>query len=658
MLGIKQMFRKEEGTCPICDIAYKRVKRDLRADCFDASYVITAWTLLCPECGYSLILPGIAKILPIAKSTVQAGATGPHDLLLNPIQGVTQDGDAADASGATAHAGDDIEDSEAMELSGHKALEGALPLNEYLREVKTMDPPEEDGGGSPAEPRQGTVPQESAKENHPADIHTDTQSHDESDHEAADNGRKTPETGRCETVDKTNEKRIQGPGVKTDEKNAAPADVRDNRQAKPEKTRREKSVNERKAPVQQSNVKSGMIGQNVRPTPSLRQAGPFSSGGMGGFPTGSIFPASAFDQLDSVKAFVQEAEKKEGIPGKNGADTQASRKTTFEKKEAINSKDRTENLKKSERASNEKDNMEKTNDKSTKNDISVKIDDGVQDVGNKKPTKAYEYKDVGNSKPETTTFQKKLSAENKPGVMDQGRGGEKKNSDSTKSLSADSDTSTARFPEQHAGSDVPKDMEECPVMNSGSQKASDKQDDAAQTEAADLSKSEAETGTPQSADSENVQSEPEDQSIDGGMKGAKAQAITAARKIHEKLPSDIADRIPVIAQIAKQQKRSIFLSEEKRYLESHVPHMQAIINEMVYDTDTSEMFLRVEGQYGLDNPCVHYNYRTKNGNFFRCTVKYKCEDSIRALDTFEAKRLLEGYPDLYKKFFPDSVSDA
>lgn len=134
--------------------------------------------------------------------------------------------------------------------------------------------------------------------------------------------------------------------------------------------------------------------------------------------------------------------------------------------------------------------------------------------------------------------------------------------------------------------------------------------------------------------------------------------MEATRKLSDRLPADLVEKIPVISQISKQQKHALFISEEKRFLEQHVPHKQVIINDLAYDTDNSEMFLKTEGRYGLDNPCMHYNYRTGNGNFFRCTVKYKQEDSIRPLDLIEAKRMLEEHPDLYKKFFPDSVSDA
>lgn len=142
------------------------------------------------------------------------------------------------------------------------------------------------------------------------------------------------------------------------------------------------------------------------------------------------------------------------------------------------------------------------------------------------------------------------------------------------------------------------------------------------------------------------------------LKDPKEQAMEATRKISDRLPADLLEKFPVISQISKQQKHAIFVSDERRFLEQHIPHKQVIINDLAYNTDNSEMFLRTEGRYGLDNPCVHYNYRTKNGNFFRCTVKYKQEDSIRPLDLIEAKRMLEGHPDLYKKFFPDSVSDA
>ena len=168
------------------------------------------------------------------------------------------------------------------------------------------------------------------------------------------------------------------------------------------------------------------------------------------------------------------------------------------------------------------------------------------------------------------------------------------------------------------------------------------------------------TGNEETASTGVTPEKGEDGKEEGGKnrKDFGGRAMGAAIKLSDKLPGDLAGKIPVLSQISKNQKHSLFLSEEKKYLEQHIPNKQVIINDLVYDTDNSEMFLRVKGQYGLDYPCVHYNYRTQNGNFFRCTVKYKHEDSIRALDAIEVKRMLEEYPDLYRKFFPDSVSDA
>lgn len=156
------------------------------------------------------------------------------------------------------------------------------------------------------------------------------------------------------------------------------------------------------------------------------------------------------------------------------------------------------------------------------------------------------------------------------------------------------------------------------------------------------------TGVPEDAKSQE----------EAGQKDQKKHDAGIASKLQEKIPADLVEKLPVLAQISKQQKHAVFASEQKRFLEQHIPHKQVIINDLIYDTDNSEMFLRTDGRYGLDNPCVHYNYRTKNGNFFRCTVKFKHEDSIRPLDLIEAKRMLEEHPELYKKFFPDSVSDA
>lgn len=138
----------------------------------------------------------------------------------------------------------------------------------------------------------------------------------------------------------------------------------------------------------------------------------------------------------------------------------------------------------------------------------------------------------------------------------------------------------------------------------------------------------------------------------------KKQASDLTQIFAEKLPSKVVDHIPVLSQASNKAKHSLFVNEEKKFLETYVPHKKVIISDLIYDTDESEMFLKMKGSYGFDRPCMHYNYRTKNGNFFRCTVKFKQEDTIRVLDLIEVKRLLENYPDLYKKFFPDAVSEA
>lgn len=99
----------------------------------------------------------------------------------------------------------------------------------------------------------------------------------------------------------------------------------------------------------------------------------------------------------------------------------------------------------------------------------------------------------------------------------------------------------------------------------------------------------------------------------------------------------------------------------KRY---QAPHCQEIVGDLLYDTDASEMFLRKESSYGFDRPCIHFNYRSQNGHFFCCSVRYDRHDKnghveLRPMDTeMEVKPMLRRYPELYKRFFDSDLKNA
>lgn len=701
MLGIKQIFRKEEptGTCPLCDVAYKRVKRDLRADCFDASYVITAWTLLCPECGYTLILPGMAKIRP-ASSVAQEERSGGGEI---PVavskmdeagEPKTDGADAAEAGekepGAPETAGKAEPEAPAVPAAQEKPKAAsdpeppAKPTEKPARtisskpEEKPAAPPTKADKKAPAAAKQadtgtgtGNAPKPAEKQDtagSKAASGTEpkrsdkAEQKDEGSAKPAQSGtQKAPEQSGDTPQEKkpadaseprTVEKRGGEAGTKQAKSEAKPAaqkaDGKDRRQDKP---KAEKPDPGKRTPAPQPKVqpqpqprpspKMGSMGQGVHPTP------PFGANRMNsGFSAGSAFPTSALSNLDSLKAFVQEqeAEKANAEKANSGMRTpnQAQAQPRKPAQGPGSAKAVNTAAKPHEQPRPDKKDMEAAAVKqekpagtaaqaaeADKNPLSAeKKDRGPADKKSSEPA----------SQADAKSSEKSLSAKNDGGSKAPGHGAEPAKAEDKKATA-----------EPSAESKGQKEKDQKDAKDSKKEWKAEQQEPAADAAAT-------ETGKP----AESQETLAEEASADGEAqsKGAKAQAMAAAQKLQEKLPPDLAEKIPVISTIAKQQKHALFISEEKRYLETHVPHTQFIINDLVYDTENSEMFLRIDGQYGLDRPCVHYNYRTKNGNFFRCTVKYKHEDSIRALDEFEAKRMLEKYPDLYRKFFPDSVSDA
>ena len=701
MLGIKQIFRKEEptGTCPICDVAYKRVKRDLRADCFDASYVITAWTLLCPECGYTLILPGMAKIRPASSSAQEERAEGGEiPVAVSKMDEADKPRDVGTATESTEkHTPETAETAEPEESAvpatqeqsqtppapepPAEPKEGPVRMPAEKPEEKPATPPVKTEKKVPvaAKPTDtgagtGNAPKPAERQDtagNKASAETEQKRSDKAEQKAAANAKpaqlgtqkvsgtpkdapqeKKPAAGSTPSPD---EKRGGDVGTKQTKPEAKPttpkADNKDSRQGKP---KAEKPAPDRRAPAPQPKAqprpqprpspKMGMMGQGMHPAP------PFGPGRTnGGFSTGGSFPTSALSNLDSLKAFVQEQEAEKANVDKTNSGT------------------RTPNQVQSRQPAQGPGNT-KAADTAAKLQEPArpeKKDTGTAVAKKEKPAVKT---DAAPSKAAETDI-KTLSAEandRKPAdKKSDAPAGQADTKNSEKSLSAKND-GDAKVQNQESAKAEDKKMAAKPAeepTNQQDQGRKEAKDSPKTAEAEKLGQQEAakNAATSEASKPAELQEPPkEETSADGETqaKGAKAQAMAAAQKLQEKLPPDLAEKIPVISTIAKQQKHALFISEEKRYLETHVPHTQFIINDLVYDTETSEMFLRVDGQYGLDRPCVHYNYRTRNGNFFRCTVKYKHEDSIRALDEFEAKRMLEKYPDLYRKFFPDSVSDA
>lgn len=107
------------------------------------------------------------------------------------------------------------------------------------------------------------------------------------------------------------------------------------------------------------------------------------------------------------------------------------------------------------------------------------------------------------------------------------------------------------------------------------------------------------------------------------------------------------------------------ISVEKDFVKRYqTPHCKEIVGDLLYDTDTSEMFLRKESSYGFDRPCIRFNYRSQNGHFFCCSVRYDRHNKngdveLRPMDTeMEVKPMLRRYPELYKRFFESDLKNA
>lgn len=705
MLGIKQIFRKEEpaGTCPLCDVAYKRVKRDLRADCFDASYVITAWTLLCPECGYTLILPGMAKIRPASSVTQEERSEGGEipvavskmDEAGEPKADVTDTAETGEkAPGVPDAAGKAEPEAPAVPAAQEKLKAASVPEPPAKPAEKPAGTisgkPEEQPAAPPVKAEKkapaaakpadtgtgtGSAPKPAEKQDaagNKAASGTEPKRSDKAEQKDADSAKSAPpgtQKAPVATKDTPQEKKpAAGREPKPDEKRSGEADMK---QAKPEakpaplkadgkdsrqdKPKAEKPASDKRAPAPQSKAqpqpqprpspKMGTMGQVVHPTP------PFGTGRMNsGFSNGSAFPTSALSNLDSLKAFVQEQEAEKANAEKANGGVRTPNQAQAQPRKPVQA---TGNAKAGRAAA--KPQEQARPEKKDAGTAAVKQERPAGTAA-AAPTKAAETDKnplSAGKKDQEPADKKSSEPANQADAKSDGKPLSAKNDGGTKASGQDEEPAKAEDKKAPAE----------PAAEPRGPKGNDQKDtkDSKKTEKAEQQEISADTAAPESGNPTDSQEAPTGETSDDGgaqTKGAKAQAMAAAQKIQEKLPPDLAEKIPVISTIAKQQKHALFIGEEKRYLETHVPHAQFIINDLVYDTETSEMFLRVNGQYGLDRPCVHYNYRTKNGNFFRCTVKYKHEDIIRALDEFEAKRMLEKYPDLYRKFFPDSVSDA
>ena len=150
----------------------------------------------------------------------------------------------------------------------------------------------------------------------------------------------------------------------------------------------------------------------------------------------------------------------------------------------------------------------------------------------------------------------------------------------------------------------------------------------------------------------------------GQETGPKPDPARFRKTIAKHLPAWVVSRIPFLAD-AVNIPTDTPISVEKDFVKRYqAPHCQEIVGDLLYDTDTSEMFLRKESSYGFDRPCIRFNYRSQNGHFFCCSVRYDRHDKnghieLRPMDTeMEVKPMLRRYPELYKRFFDSDLKNA
>lgn len=94
--------------------------------------------------------------------------------------------------------------------------------------------------------------------------------------------------------------------------------------------------------------------------------------------------------------------------------------------------------------------------------------------------------------------------------------------------------------------------------------------------------------------------------------------------------------------------------KEKRYLEKYIPHFKAIINDILYDTETAQMFFMKEKDFGSEM-CRQYYYLTKSGKFFSLTVRYGHPTEFALIELKKIKKLLSENPEIYKEVIPGEV---
>lgn len=213
---------------------------------------------------------------------------------------------------------------------------------------------------------------------------------------------------------------------------------------------------------------------------------------------------------------------------------------------------------------------------------------------------------------------------------------------------ADGKEKAANPPEPKRGTESPKAEELNPEDKTGkteAEKTPDQEKPQGSENAADGTKENTEEASSQEA-------------------GRKLDPAGFRKTIAKHLPAWVVSRIPFLAD-AVSMPTDTPISVEKDFVKRYqTPHCKEIVGDLLYDTDTSEMFLRKESSYGFDRPCIRFNYRSQNGHFFCCSVRYDRHNKnghveLRPMDTeMEVKPMLRRYPELYKRFFESDLKNA
>lgn len=100
---------------------------------------------------------------------------------------------------------------------------------------------------------------------------------------------------------------------------------------------------------------------------------------------------------------------------------------------------------------------------------------------------------------------------------------------------------------------------------------------------------------------------------------------------------------------SKQQK-------ERYYLNTHVPKISVIMNDILYDTEKAEQYLAEEKDIRDGKMKVFY-YRMPAGYFFKVLSIMGRSDELVTMEKKDVKKMLGKRPDIYRKIIPDEIKE-